>query len=88
MVGIENVVQCHGSFAAATCRKCQKKYLAKDIQESIFKNTQFFKKIQAPQTVCDSTGEPWRSLGAPRGARVAGLKSPRVDKLEKQKRKQ
>merc|ERR1712223_1134143 len=36
VVGIENVVQCHGSFATATCMKCKHKVDAKVIREDIF----------------------------------------------------
>merc|ERR1711935_908154 len=36
VVGIENVVQCHGSFATATCMKCKHKVDAKAIREDIF----------------------------------------------------
>lgn len=34
--GIKNVVQCHGSFASATCKMCGKKYKAEDIKEKVF----------------------------------------------------
>merc|ERR1711971_1105779 len=36
VIGIENVVQCHGSFATATCMKCKHKVDAKAIREDIF----------------------------------------------------
>ena len=36
MVGINNVVQCHGSFATATCMKCKHKVQAEVIREDIF----------------------------------------------------
>jgi len=37
VAGIKNVVQCHGSFAMATCMKCKKKYDADDIKERVMK---------------------------------------------------
>ena len=36
VVGIQNVVQCHGSFATATCMKCKNKVDAEIIREDIF----------------------------------------------------
>merc|ERR1712066_956268 len=36
VVGIEQVVQCHGSFATATCTKCKRKVEAEAIREDIF----------------------------------------------------
>merc|ERR1711953_1251681 len=36
VVGIENVVQCHGSFATATCMKCKHKVQAEVIRQDIF----------------------------------------------------
>ena len=36
VVGIHNVVQCHGSFATATCMKCKNKVDAEIIREDIF----------------------------------------------------
>jgi NAD-dependent deacetylase sirtuin 1 len=36
VVGISNVVQCHGSFATATCTQCRAKVSADDIKEDIF----------------------------------------------------
>ena len=36
VVGIQNVVQCHGSFATATCMKCKHKVKADVIREDIF----------------------------------------------------
>ena len=36
VVGIQNVVQCHGSFATATCMKCKNKVDAEVIREDIF----------------------------------------------------
>ena len=36
VVGIERVVQCHGSFATASCTKCKRKVDAEDIREDIF----------------------------------------------------
>ena len=36
VVGIERVVQCHGSFATATCTKCKRKVDAEAIREHIF----------------------------------------------------
>ena len=36
VVGIERVVQCHGSFATASCTKCKRKVEAEDIREDIF----------------------------------------------------
>lgn len=36
VVGIENVVQCHGSFATATCMRCRHKVKADAIKEDIF----------------------------------------------------
>jgi len=36
VAGIQNVIQCHGSFAEATCRLCKKNYKASEIKERIF----------------------------------------------------
>ena len=36
VVGIKNVVQCHGSFATATCMICKTKVEAEVIREDIF----------------------------------------------------
>ena len=36
VVGIKEVVQCHGSFARATCMKCRHKVEAEVIREDIF----------------------------------------------------
>ena len=35
VAGIENVVNCHGSFATATCLSCGRKYSSDDIREDI-----------------------------------------------------
>jgi len=37
VAGIKNVIQCHGSFATATCMRCGKKYTSNDIKETVFK---------------------------------------------------
>ncbi|XP_037070447.1 NAD-dependent protein deacetylase sirtuin-1-like, partial [Pollicipes pollicipes] len=37
--GIENVIQCHGSFATATCQQCRYKAPAAAIREAIFEQT-------------------------------------------------
>ena len=36
VVGIENVVQCHGSFATASCMKCKHRVSANYIKQDIF----------------------------------------------------
>lgn len=36
VAGLERVVQCHGSFATATCTKCSLKVKADEIKEEIF----------------------------------------------------
>lgn len=36
VAGIKNVIQCHGSFATATCMRCGKKYTAEDIKDKVF----------------------------------------------------
>jgi NAD-dependent deacetylase sirtuin 1 len=38
--GIERVVQCHGSFATATCTKCKHKVNAQQIKEDIFQQVE------------------------------------------------
>ncbi|XP_062589774.1 NAD-dependent protein deacetylase sirtuin-1-like [Saccostrea cucullata] len=37
VAGIQNVIQCHGSFAKATCMACKHKVDADDVREDIFK---------------------------------------------------
>ncbi|KAK3868948.1 hypothetical protein Pcinc_025697 [Petrolisthes cinctipes] len=39
VAGIENVIQCHGSFATATCQRCGHKVNAQAIKEDIFTQT-------------------------------------------------
>merc|ERR1712135_138906 len=34
--GIENVIQCHGSFASATCMRCKAAYSCEDVRADIF----------------------------------------------------
>ena len=34
--GIENVIQCHGSFASATCMRCKASYTCEDVRSDIF----------------------------------------------------
>ncbi|KAK0163946.1 hypothetical protein PV328_002627 [Microctonus aethiopoides] len=36
VAGIENVIECHGSFATASCTKCKYQVTAEDIREDIF----------------------------------------------------
>jgi NAD-dependent deacetylase sirtuin 1 len=36
VAGIERVVQCHGSFATATCMKCKYRVKAETIKDDIF----------------------------------------------------
>ncbi|XP_046360515.2 NAD-dependent protein deacetylase sirtuin-1-like isoform X1 [Haliotis rufescens] len=36
VAGIRNVIQCHGSFAGATCMVCRHKVTAEDVKEDIF----------------------------------------------------
>ncbi|RZF32446.1 hypothetical protein LSTR_LSTR012657 [Laodelphax striatellus] len=36
VAGIKNVVECHGSFATATCTRCQHKVTCEDIREAVF----------------------------------------------------
>ncbi|XP_067671872.1 NAD-dependent protein deacetylase sirtuin-1-like [Haliotis asinina] len=36
VAGIKNVIQCHGSFAGATCMVCRHKVTAEDVKEDIF----------------------------------------------------
>ncbi|KAG7165969.1 NAD-dependent protein deacetylase sirtuin-1-like [Homarus americanus] len=36
VAGIENVIQCHGSFATATCQRCNHRVNAQGIKEDIF----------------------------------------------------
>ncbi|XP_043272644.1 NAD-dependent protein deacetylase sirtuin-1 isoform X3 [Venturia canescens] len=36
VAGIENVIECHGSFATASCTKCKYQVRAEDIREDIF----------------------------------------------------
>nr|UYO08130.1 SIR-2.1 [Bursaphelenchus mucronatus] len=36
VAGIENVIECHGSFATATCLSCKEKYVSDDIKEDVY----------------------------------------------------
>jgi len=39
VAGITQVIQCHGSFATASCTKCKRRVDSQDIREDIFKQT-------------------------------------------------
>ena len=46
VVGLKNVIQCHGSFATATCTKCKYKVEAEMIKEDIFQQViVYFRRI-------------------------------------------
>lgn len=48
VVGLERIVQCHGSFATATCTKCKHKVKADEIKEDIFNQRIPFCKVCPP----------------------------------------
>lgn len=39
LAGIDNVIECHGSFATATCTRCRQKLYAIDIRDDILRQT-------------------------------------------------
>lgn len=42
VAGIQNVVECHGSFAKATCLNCKARYDCDDIREDIYQQVSDF----------------------------------------------
>ena len=49
----DNIVQCHGSFAKATCRKCGKKFDGKEIKDKIMgKQIPYCEELNAKNKVC------------------------------------
>ncbi|CAD5218918.1 unnamed protein product [Bursaphelenchus okinawaensis] len=36
VAGINNVIECHGSFATATCLNCKEKYVSDDIKDDVY----------------------------------------------------
>ena len=81
VVGINNVVQCHGSFATATCTRpsCRAKVSADEIKESIFAQ-----RIPYCQTCSKDYKEPKRrhSREMPNGSDHSILASPPLDSQE------
>ncbi|KAG0257074.1 NAD-dependent histone deacetylase sir2 [Mortierella polycephala] len=45
MAGIKNVLQCHGSFATASCVRCANQVVGEDIKDSIFKQEVAYCKV-------------------------------------------
>ncbi|KAK9507257.1 hypothetical protein O3M35_007160 [Rhynocoris fuscipes] len=60
VAGIENVVECHGSFATATCTRCGYRVTCDDIKEDVFNQripfcTKCNNSSSATTTTCSST---------------------------------
>lgn len=67
--GIKNVVECHGSFATATCTKCRHKVLADVIRADIFERkiplcSECNPNIQSPSSSSLHTDESYKNLVA------------------------
>ena len=43
--GIERVIECHGSFAKATCRQCQAKFDGEVIREDVMAQVALFRDL-------------------------------------------
>ena len=91
VVGIKNVVQCHGSFATATCMICKTKVEAEVIREDIFAQKiphcqvcelKKDKNEQQPNTSTSSIPPPQISEVQPSGDAVVhpaeGVSQPKV----------
>ena len=68
VVGIKNVVQCHGSFATATCMICKTKVEAEVIREDIF--AQKIPHCQLCELKKDNKNEPKTSSSIPKISEV------------------
>ncbi|KAF9177929.1 NAD-dependent histone deacetylase sir2 [Haplosporangium sp. Z 11] len=55
MAGIKNVLQCHGSFATASCVRCANQVVGEEIKDSIFKQEIAYCKV------CKTPSPPPRS---------------------------
>lgn len=55
--GIKNVIECHGSFATATCTKCRHKVSATEIRDDIFEQRIPLCQICNPNTPSPSSAE-------------------------------
>merc|ERR1711972_148663 len=53
-----NIVQCHGSFATATCQKCRKKYQGHEIEDKIMAKKIPYCEIRNKLTKCQGIIKP------------------------------
>ncbi len=65
VAGIERVVQCHGSFATATCTKCKRKVTADEIRDSIFAQSIPFCTGCEPDEPTEENPNPPRGIMKP-----------------------